>query len=181
MHVSQVDVMNKVSVETSVVSDGWYAGTEHKIVDKGHLLNGSQVNMINKECNEASILEMLVGDLSALEQNVEQELAASITPMSQITSVTEDLIVETFPLSSVSRTTDGIESLVGLRDSSNSPENDREVLEFKKGQKSELNGIESSKNLNLLGQKFEDVPGNQILKNISNTGLDNEENVGDML
>ena len=63
MRVSQVGVMNKVSFETSVVSDGCYTGTEHKIVDKGHLLNGSQVNMINKECNEASILEMLVGDL----------------------------------------------------------------------------------------------------------------------
>ncbi|TKY51719.1 hypothetical protein E2542_SST23238 [Spatholobus suberectus] len=181
MNVSQVDVTNSESVETAVVSDGCCTGTEHKIVDKGHVLNGSQVNMINKESNEAVIPEMQVGDPTALKQNVEQELAAATTPMAELTAVTEDLVVETFPLRSISRTTDGIEGLGGLRDSSNLQENDIKMSELKQEkEKSELTGIEPSKNLNFLDEKFEDAHGNQILKNISNTGLD-KENVGDML
>ncbi|RDX75559.1 hypothetical protein CR513_44542, partial [Mucuna pruriens] len=181
MNVSQVDVMSYESVEAAVVSDGCCTGTEHKIVDKGHVLNGSQVNMINKESNEAAMPEIQVGNPTAVKQNVEQELAAATTPMSKVTTVTEDLIVETFPLRSASRTTDGIEGPGESRDSSNSPENDINMLKLEQGEKSELNGIEPSKNSNLLDEKFEDAPGNQILKNISNTGFDKEENVGDML
>ncbi|XP_020223014.1 uncharacterized protein LOC109805371 [Cajanus cajan] len=181
MNVSQVDVMNNESVKTAAVSDGCFTETEHKIVDKGHVLNGSQVNMINKESDEAAIPEVQVGDPTTLKQNVEQELKAATTPMAKVTAVADDLIVETFPLRSVSRTTDGIKNLGGLRDSSNSPENDIKTVELKQGVgKSELNGIEPSKNLNLLDEKFEDSHGNQILKNIPDTGLDKDENVGDM-
>ncbi|KAH1036885.1 hypothetical protein AAZX31_20G177500 [Glycine max] len=159
MNVSQVDVTNNESVETAVFSGGCCSGTEHKIVDRGHVLNGSQVNMINEESNETVIPEMQVGDPLALNQNAEQELAVATTPMAKVTAVTEDLVVETFPLNSVSGTTD----LGGLGDSSNSPENDIKKLKLKQC------------------EKFEYAPGNQILEDSSNAGLDKEENVQDML
>ncbi|KAL2324945.1 hypothetical protein Fmac_024003 [Flemingia macrophylla] len=180
LNVSQVDVMSNESVETAVVSDECCTETEHNIVDKGHAINGSQVNVINKLSEEAAVPEVEVDDPSELKQNVEQELTAATTPMAKVTALADDLIVETFPLRSVSRTTDGIQNLGGLRDSSNSPENDINMFELKQGEKSELNRIEPSKNLNLLDEKFEDDPGNQILKNISDPGLD-KENLGDKL
>jgi len=180
-NASRIGVTNNESVKTAAVSDGSCAGNEYKIVGNGHVLNDSQVNLVNKESNETAIPEMQVSDPSALKQKVEPELAAAKTPMTKVNVATEDLIVDTFPLSSASVTTDGIRSPGGLRDSSNSPENDMKMLELRQGEeKSELNGIEPSKNLNLLDEKFEDAPGNQILKNISNTELDKEENVRDI-
>nr|KYP60661.1 hypothetical protein KK1_023068 [Cajanus cajan] len=182
---SENDKLSDTNSKVISVSDGSYTEAAHQVVDNGHIirhvLNGSQVNMINKESDEAAIPEVQVGDPTTLKQNVEQELKAATTPMAKVTAVADDLIVETFPLRSVSRTTDGIKNLGGLRDSSNSPENDIKTVELKQGVgKSELNGIEPSKNLNLLDEKFEDSHGNQILKNIPDTGLDKDENVGDM-
>ncbi|KAJ1404730.1 hypothetical protein SESBI_26308 [Sesbania bispinosa] len=164
---SQVDVTNSKSVEATVVTDGHHTGAEHRIVDNGHVINGSQVDMINNESNEATIPEMQVG---ASQQNVEQELAATTTPVAKLTVVTEDLTVETFPLRSDARTTDGIESLDELRDSSNLPEKDIKTLELEQGnEKSELNGNEPTKNSNLLDEK------------ISNAGHDKKQNLGDTL
>ncbi|KAK7391496.1 hypothetical protein VNO78_19912 [Psophocarpus tetragonolobus] len=179
MNASHVDVTAYESVEAAVVSDECCAGSESIIVDKGRVLNGYQVNMVH---NESAIPEMQVGDPSVVKQNVEQELVAVPTPIAKVTAMTEDLVVETLPLSSFSRTTDGITSQGGMRDSSNSPENYIKTVELKQeGEKSELNSIKPSKNLNLLDKKIEDAPENQILKNVSNTGLDKGGNVGEML
>ncbi|XP_027938215.1 uncharacterized protein LOC114192635 [Vigna unguiculata] len=175
-NVSRIDVTNNESVDTSVVSDGCCTGNEYKIVDNGHVLNDSQVNIGNKESNEIAIPEMQLSNSSTLKPKVEQELAAAKKPMTKVNAATEDLIVETFPLSSGSMTSDGIRSPEGLMDSGNSAETDMKMLELRQGEeKSELNGVEPSKNFNLLDKKFEDAPGNQILKNTSNTGLDKEE------
>lgn len=167
-----MNVTNNESVETAVVSDESWTGNEYKVA-----LNDSQVNIVNKKSNETAIPEMQVSDPSALKQKVEPELAAAKTPMTKVNVAAEDLIVETFPLSSASMTADGIRSPGGLRDSSNSPENDMKMLELRQG---ELNCIEPSKNSNLLDDKFEDAPANQILKNTSNTGLEKEDNVRDI-
>ncbi|XP_061363801.1 uncharacterized protein LOC133307324 [Gastrolobium bilobum] len=178
---SQVDVTNNKSVEATIVSDGYYTGAKHKTVDKGHVMNGSQVDMVNKESIEATLPEIQVSEPMAPEQNVEQELVAATTPMAKVTAVTEDLIVEAFPLRPVVRTTDGIEEgLVGeLRDPSNSPEKDIPKLELVQAE--ERSDIEPRKSSNLLDEKFEDALGNQILKNISNTGHNEEKNVRDTL
>ncbi|XP_027367007.1 uncharacterized protein LOC113873185 isoform X2 [Abrus precatorius] len=178
INVSQGAVANNESFEATVVSDGCCTGAEHKIVDRGNFLNGGQVDMINKESNETAISEMQVSDPTTLKQNVEQELGAATTPTAKVTAVTEDLIVETFPLRPVARTTSGIEGLGELRDSSSSTENGIEVLELEHDEKSELNGMQPPKNSNLLDEKFEVAPGNQILKDISNTGHDKEETIG---
>ncbi|BAT94598.1 uncharacterized protein HKW66_Vig0190600 [Vigna angularis] len=179
MNVSPIGVTTNESVEISV--DGCCTGNEYKFVDNGHVLNDSQVNIVCKESNKIAILEMQLNDSSTLKQKVEQELAAAKTPMTKVNAVTEDLIVETFPLTPGSMTADGIRSPEGLMDSRNSPETDMKMLELRQDEeKSELNGIEPSKNFNLLDNKFEDAPVNQILKNTSNTGLDKEESVGDI-
>ncbi|XP_014510938.1 uncharacterized protein LOC106769722 isoform X2 [Vigna radiata var. radiata] len=182
MNVSHIGVTNNESVETSVVFDECCTGNEYKFVDNGHVLNDSQVNIVSEESNEIAILEMQLSDSSStLKQKVEQELAAANTPMTKVNAATEDLIVETFPLTPGSMTTDGIRSPEGLMDSRNSPETDMKMLELRQGdEKSELNGIEPSKNFNLLDNIFEDAPVNQLLKNTSNTGLDKEESVRDI-
>ncbi|CAJ1976642.1 unnamed protein product [Sphenostylis stenocarpa] len=182
MNISHLNVPNNETVETAVISDGCCTGTKHKIIDVGHVLNGSQVNIANKELNETAATGKHAIDPSALKQKVEPELLAATTPMAKVNAATEDFIVETFPQSSVSMTTDGIRSSGGLTDSSNSPENDMKMMELRQGEeKSELNGLEPSKNLDLLDEKFEDVTGNQRLKNTSNTGLGKEDNIRDIL
>lgn len=176
-----VDGTNTKSVEATVVSDGHHNVSEHEIVDKGHVINHSQVGMTNKEFNKATIPEMQVCEPMAPKQNVEQELAATTMPVAKVNSLTEDLIVEAFPLRSVARTTDEIEGLGELRDSSNSPEKDIKMLELEECKKSELNGIEPTKNSDLLDEKFENALGNKKIKEISITGHDKDKNLGDTL
>lgn len=181
---SQVDVANNESVEAAVVSDGYYNGAEHQIVDEGHVVNGSQADMINKESSDSTVPEMQVIEPMIPKQNVEQELATSTTPMPKVTLLTEEFVVETFPLRPDARTADGMEQGLGeLRGSSFSLEKDIKMSETEQGEgRSELNGIEPTKNSNLLDEKLEDTLGNQILKNNSNTGHDDEEkNLGDTL
>ncbi|KAK7268473.1 hypothetical protein RIF29_21172 [Crotalaria pallida] len=216
MNVIQVDVINKESIEATVVSDGYYTGPEHLMVDNGHVINGSQVDVtnnesvdatvvsddtfanhqivdgqvingsrvevINKESNESTILDIQVTEPMVSKQSVEQELPTSTTPIAKVTPLT-DLIVETFPSSPVVRTVVGIEQGLGeLRGSSNSPEKDIKMLELEQGEeRSELNGIEPTKNSNILDDKIDDALGNQILKNNSNNGHDEEKNLGDAL
>lgn len=181
--ISGVDVANNESVEAAVVSDGYYNGAEHQIVDEGHATNGSQEDMINKEYSESTVPEMRVTKHMVPKQNVEQELATATIPMPKVTPLTEELIVETFPLKPDARTTDRMEQgLEELRGSSFSPEKDIKIVELEQGEeRSELNGIEPRENSNLLDEKFEDTLGNQILKNNSNTGHDEKKNLGDTL
>lgn len=160
---SQVDVTSKESVEATVVSDGYHTGTEHNIADKGHAINGSKIGIINQESDEANVPEIQVSEPMASKQSVEQELAVPAT-----------LDVETFPLRSVARTTDGIEGFEESRD--------RKMLEPEQGgEKSELNGIEPAKDSVLLDDKFEDALGNEKLKQVSNTEHDKEKTLGDTL
>ncbi|MED6109167.1 hypothetical protein PIB30_031055 [Stylosanthes scabra] len=215
VNVSQVDIINEETVEATVVSDGYYGGFEHQevdkkhitedsqadetdnaigestvvsgepydgvenqIVNKGQIINGSQVDVTNKEFNEASIPGVHVNESMAPKQN-EEELATAATPKAKVNPLTEDLTVETFPLKPVASTKDGIEVLGELSDSSNSPENNIEVLELEGHQEgSELNGIEPPKMTSSVDEKFEDDVKNHIL---NNTGEDEVKNLGGTL
>ncbi|MED6108874.1 hypothetical protein PIB30_028337 [Stylosanthes scabra] len=213
VNVSQVDIINEETVEATVVSDGYYGGFEHQevdknhitedsqvdetdnaigestavsgepydgaenqIVDKGQVINGSQVDVTKKEFNEASIPEVHVNESN---KQTEKELATASTPKAKVNPVTEDLIVETFPLRPVASTKDGIEVLGELRDSSSSPENDIEVLELKEHQEgSEVNGIEPPKMTSSVDERIEDGVKNHIL---TNTGQDEVKKLGGTL
>ncbi|KAK7279513.1 hypothetical protein RJT34_24566 [Clitoria ternatea] len=177
INVSHLDLITKnESVEATIVCDGGFTKAEHKIVDEGCVLDGSQVDMINKEPSKATIPEIQVSDPTTIRPDV------TPTPMAKVTAVTEDLIIETFPLRPLSKTTDGKEGLGELRDISNSAENFVKRLELEQSkEKSELNGTKPTNNSNSSDEKFEDAPANQILMNFSNTGHNNKENVGDIL
>lgn len=172
---SQVDMTNKESVEASVVSnEHYYTEAELEIVDKGHGIDGSAVDVINKEPIEATIPEMQVSKPTEPKLNVEQELAATTVPLAKVNALTKDLIVETFPLRSVARNSNGIEGSGELRDSGNSLEKDIKKLAIVDDKKSELNDIKSADNSNLLDEKFESPLGNKKLKEISNPRHDTE-------
>ena len=172
---SEVDVTNKESAEASVVSDEhYYTEAELEIVDKGHGIDGSAVDVINKEPIEATIPEMQVSKPAEPKLDVEQELAATTVPLAKVNALTKDLIVETFPLRSVARNSNGIEGSGELRDSGNYLEKDIKKLAIVDDKKSELNDIKSAGNSNLLDEKFESPLGNKKLKEISNPRHDTE-------
>ncbi|CAK8572992.1 unnamed protein product [Lathyrus sativus] len=162
---SKVDVTNKESVEAVVVSDGHCTGGELEIVGQVHDIDSSKVDVINKESNEATIPE---NKPTEPKLNVEQELAATTMPSAKVNVLTKDLIVETFPLRSVARTSSGAEGSEELKDSGNSLERDIKKLELEQGKNSEQNGIEPTNNSTLLDEKFENALGNKNLKEISN-------------
>ncbi|XP_050887772.1 uncharacterized protein LOC127092921 isoform X7 [Lathyrus oleraceus] len=169
---SKVDVTDKESVEAVVVSDDDCTVGELKIVDQGRDVDGSKVDVINKESNEATIPE---NKPTEPKLDVEQELAATTMPSSaKVNVLTKDLIVETFPLRSVARTSSGREGSEELKDSGNSLERDTKKLELEQGKNSELKGIEPTDNSTLLDEKFENALGNKILKEISNPRHDVE-------
>ncbi|CAI8603970.1 unnamed protein product [Vicia faba] len=153
---SKVDVTNKESVEAVVVSNDHSTGGELKIVDHGHDVDGSKV--------EATIPE---NKPTEPKLNVEQELAATTMPSAKVNVLTKDLIVETFPLRSVARTSSGTEGSAALKDSGNSLERDIKKLELEQGKNSESNGIEPTNNSTILDEKFENALGNKDLKEIS--------------
>ncbi|XP_019462184.1 PREDICTED: uncharacterized protein LOC109361246 isoform X2 [Lupinus angustifolius] len=196
VNVIQVDMINKEAVEATVISDGFYIGAEHPMVNNGHVINGRQVDVTNNKTVEATVASDFTGaehqivDVHVIngsrvdvvsKQNVEQELATATTPMAKVTPLTEE--AETFPLSPVMSTTDGKEHDLGeLRGSINFPEKDIKTLELEHvEERSELNGIEPTKNSDILDEKIEDALENQILKNNSNTGHDEEKILGDPL
>ncbi|KAL5069229.1 hypothetical protein RYX36_020116 [Vicia faba] len=153
---SKVDVTNKESVEAVVVSNDHSTGSEFKIVDHGHDVDGSKV--------EATIPE---NKPTEPKLNVEQELAATTMPSAKVNVLTKDLIVETFPLRSVARTSSGTEGSAELKDSGNSLERDIKKLELEQGKNSESNGVEPTNNSTILDEKFENALGNKDLKEIS--------------
>ncbi|GAU17005.1 hypothetical protein TSUD_37630 [Trifolium subterraneum] len=171
---SQVDVINKESVETVVVSDDHCTRAELEIVDKGHNVDGSEADLINKESNDATIPEMQVSEPVVPKQNAEQELVATTVPLAKVNVLSENLIVETFPLRSVARNSNGIEGSGELRDSGNSLEKDIKKLELEEDKKSDLNNIKLTNNSNLLDEKFENALENKTLKEISNPRHDTE-------
>ncbi|CAL0299792.1 unnamed protein product [Lupinus luteus] len=178
---SQLDVTNNKYFEATGVSDGYYTGVGNHVVDEGHVINASRIDVVNKESSESTIPEMQLTERVISKHNVEKELATASTPMAKVTPLAENFVVETFPLSHVVSTTDGIEQDLGeLRGLSNSPETGIKMVALEHGEeRSELNGIEHRKNSNLSDEKIEDALGNQILNN--NSKPLKAKNLGDIL
>ncbi|XP_045812986.1 uncharacterized protein LOC123906982 [Trifolium pratense] len=174
IEASQVDVTNKEYVEAVVVSDDHCTRADLEVVDKGNNIDGSEVDLINKESNDATIPENQVSKPVVPKENAEQELAATTVPLAKVNVLTKNLIVETFPLRSVARTSNRIEGSGELRDSDNSLEMDIKKLELEEDKKSALNDIKLTNNSNLLDDKFENALENKTLKEISNPRHDTE-------
>lgn len=95
----ELNAVDKCVEEANIVSDGHYVSPEREIVDNGLIINGSQVDVEDKVSDELTQTELQRSEPSKAD-NVEEESAAS---RSKATHVAANVIVETFPLSSVTR------------------------------------------------------------------------------
>ncbi|KAI9088283.1 hypothetical protein K1719_030004 [Acacia pycnantha] len=125
---SQVDVRNKEFNEAyekgNVINGSQVDETNQELVEafsKGNLIHSSQVDETNKESVEASTPDFQVSESLATPEDVTQNLAM---PKTNLSHVTVDVIVETFPLRSVTSSAIGIESSGEFRGITNSPENE---------------------------------------------------------
>ncbi|KAI4352649.1 hypothetical protein L6164_006880 [Bauhinia variegata] len=167
--------------EVLLDSDGLYAGTEHQMADNGQVINGSQVELANKVSNEVTSPKLQVRETLAPKQNAEQELA---TPLAKVAAVTADVIVETFPLRPVTRTTDETEEgFKEVIDLSNSPHKKMEVFDMEQGKdRSDINDMGSAKNSTSFDEKSVDNPGNLVSEKKSGSGDEEEDkNLGETL
>ncbi|EXC11977.1 hypothetical protein L484_001718 [Morus notabilis] len=83
--------------EADIVFHGHYDSREREIVEDELIVNGIQVDVGKNESDELAQSELQMSEPSEAD-NVEEELAAS---RSKVTPIAENVIVETFPLSSV--------------------------------------------------------------------------------
>ncbi|PRQ56446.1 hypothetical protein RchiOBHm_Chr1g0336511 [Rosa chinensis] len=100
-----VETEKKVA-EESVVSDGNCICHEYQMFD-----NGGQVDQEDKQTEELTCAEHRTSVPLEVEKNVEEVLAIS---RSKVTSIEADVIVETFPLTPVTRTTESLDGKVEL-------------------------------------------------------------------
>ncbi|XP_054813980.1 uncharacterized protein LOC129314538 [Prosopis cineraria] len=162
---SQVSVRNKEFNEAygngSVISDSQVDETNQELVEtcsNGNLIHGSQVDQTNKDSVEASRPDFQAIESLATPEDVTQNLAVPITNLSPVTA---DVVVETFPIRSVTRTAIGTESSGESRELINSSENETKNLGSHIGKaRSELESVELMKNSNLLDEKSVDDLGN---------------------
>ncbi|GMN52818.1 hypothetical protein TIFTF001_021955 [Ficus carica] len=95
----ELNAVDKSVEEANIVSDGRYVSPEHEIVDNRLIINGSRVDVEDKVSDELTQTELQRSE-PFMADNVEEESAAS---RSKATPVAANVIVETFPLSSVNR------------------------------------------------------------------------------
>lgn len=93
----------------SVVFDGNCVGPEYQMFD-----NGSQVHQKDKKTEELTCAEHRTSEPLEVEKNVED---VSATSRSKVTSIETDVIVETFPLTPVTRATESLDGKVEEGDS----------------------------------------------------------------
>ncbi|XP_054792366.1 uncharacterized protein LOC129298013 [Prosopis cineraria] len=176
---SQVSVRNKEFNEAygngNVISDSQVDETNQELAEtcgNGNLIHGSQVDQTNKDSVEASSPDFQAIESLATEEDVTQNLAVPITNLSPVTA---DVVVETFPIRSVTRTAIGTESSGESRELINSSENETKNLGLHIGKaRSELESVELMKNSNLLDEKSVDDLGNTFSSGIEEEG----KNVG---
>ncbi|KAI9088233.1 hypothetical protein K1719_029954 [Acacia pycnantha] len=162
---SQVDVRNKEFNEAyekgNVINGSQVDETNQELVEafsKGNLIHSSQVDEANKESVEASTPDFQVSESLATPEDVTQNLAV---PKTNLNPVTVDVIVETFPLRSVTSSAIGTESSREFRGITNTPENATKNLGLHIGKKrSELESVELMKNSNIYDEKSVDDLGN---------------------
>lgn len=180
---------NKLQVEVEEIVLGQYTGAEHHMFNNeealnnsqadegkkeyneafgnGNPINGSQIEETNVESIETSVPDFQASDSLAASKDVEQDL---LTPMSNLTPLTADVIVETFPLRPVTSTANRIESLGEFRDLSN-------PLDLHKGtKKSEQDSVELMESSNLSDETSVNDLGNVITKQNIAFGNEEEEN-----
>ncbi|KAI9088268.1 hypothetical protein K1719_029989 [Acacia pycnantha] len=129
---TRVDVRNKEFNEAyengNVINGSQVDETNQELVEafsKGNLILSSQVDETNKESVEASTPDFQVSESLATLEDVTQNLAL---PKTNLSPVTANVIVETFPLRSVTSSAIGIESSGEFTGITNSPENETKNL-----------------------------------------------------
>jgi hypothetical protein len=138
--------------EQVLVSDGHCTEPENQMLDNRETINGSQLDVTNKNSIELTCTDYQVGEPSEAERNIE-ELAPSYSKANPIAA---DVIVETFPLQPVTKTTDSLDGSLGEARDVHNPSGQKEIgkLELEPGNGSFLfDGMNSTKNSDLLDDK----------------------------
>lgn len=145
-----------------------------EVLSNGNFTHNSQVDDTNKESVEASSPDFQVKECLATPEDV---MRNSVIPVTNLSPVTADVVVETFPLRSVTSTVVGIGGSEEFKGIINSQENETKNLDLKRKEKSELEGVELMKHSNVLDEKSVDDLGNT-----SGSGNEDEgKNVGHTL
>lgn len=103
-------------------SDGHFTEPENQMLDNRQTINGSQLDVKNKISIELTCTDYQVGEPSEADRNTE-ELAAS---KAKVNSIVADVIVETFPLQRVTKTTDSLGGSLGESKILNNPAGQKE-------------------------------------------------------
>ncbi|XP_021618953.1 uncharacterized protein LOC110619715 isoform X2 [Manihot esculenta] len=99
------DQNQNTSKEPNLISDGLSAETERQWFEKEKTINGSYINVPNKECDEIKVAKTQESE-AVQEKEVMEEVAASRTKVIQMA----DIIVETFPLRPVAQPFDNVDA-----------------------------------------------------------------------
>lgn len=178
---SLVDVITRESDELTVTETNLKPSetdlqVKHQMVNDEQIINGSQVN---EESDELTVTEInvklsetdLPGNAPLEAENIREEL---VTSRVKVTPTATDVIVETFPLRPLSRTSDSLDRELGeVRDMGNTLEKqETKTVNLAANEHSSLNGrIKSLENSGLVDEK-------EVMKN-STRVLDKNSDVVD--
>ncbi|XP_022765504.1 uncharacterized protein LOC111310371 isoform X2 [Durio zibethinus] len=168
--------------ESVSVTDGLSMGSEYKKFDSEQIINGNLVDVTNgtdkADIVELQVIEPLESDKSG------KELAATT---SKVTQITAEIVVETFPLRPVAKTTDIIDGRSSevrkLDENLDKTENVKVNLSLENGSSNldDMNASEVSiltdekeeeNNVDLFLEKNSDVADNKVVENISDPLLE---------
>lgn len=133
-------------------SDGHFTEPENRMLDNRETINRSQLDVKNKNSIELTCTDYQVGEPSEADRNTE-ELAAS---KAKVNPIVADVIVETFPLQCVTKTTDSLGGSLGESKILNNPAGQKEngKLELEPGNGNFLSDeMNSTQNFVLLNDK----------------------------
>ncbi|XP_023875616.1 uncharacterized protein LOC111988086 [Quercus suber] len=103
-------------------SDGHFTEPENQMLDNRQTIDGSQLDFKNKNSIELTCTNYQLGEPSEADRNTE-ELAAS---KAKVNPIVADVIVETFPLQRVTKTTDSLGGSLGESKILNNPAGQKE-------------------------------------------------------
>ncbi|KAJ7970513.1 DNA binding protein [Quillaja saponaria] len=165
--------------DMSLVFDAHSTANGNQLIDGGHIINGTQVDVGNHQSSEPINMDLQEIEPSSEKNNLEKELVA---PRPTVTPVTEEVIVETFPLRPVTSTTECLEEGLGeVWDSSMISEKQeiKDVEMEKRNECSKLDDVKSTEIFSLADEEVNDVSSLLLEKG---SGLKKEEadkNLGD--
>ncbi|XWS56356.1 hypothetical protein CRYUN_Cryun09bG0079100 [Craigia yunnanensis] len=173
------------SDESVSFTGGLSMGYEYKKFDSKQIINGNLVDVTNGT-NKAAIVELQV--IEPLESDKSGKDLAATT--SKVTHITEDIVVETFPLRPVAKPTDSIDGRSSevrkLNENLDQTENAKVNVSLENGssQVDEMNSSEVSiltdekeveDNLDLLSEKNSDLADKKLVDNISDPLLESSD------